>query len=270
MDLAHAAAVLAANAGLLAGAYAGLWLISLALRDVSFIDAAWALGMAALAAATFAQIGEPSPHRLLLVGLCSLWAVRLGGHLLIRWRAHGADPRYRKLLDDAKANQGWDFPVASLLLVFALQAPLLFVVCLPVQLGQIGPAPASLGPLAACGAVLALVGIGFETIGDAQLARFRADPANRGKVLDTGLWRYTRHPNYFGDACAWWGLYLIAAETPLGAWSAPGPILLTWTLMKWSGAPMLEGRLRETRPDYAAYVEATSGFVPWPPKRRPA
>jgi steroid 5-alpha reductase family enzyme len=118
--------------------------------------------------------------------------------------------------------------------------------------------------------VAGLVGIGFETIGDAQLDRFRKDPANKGKVLDTGLWRYTRHPNYFGDALTWWGLWLIAAD--IGPWialaSVIGPLFLTFTLTKWSGKALLEKGLHKTRPDYAAYVQRTSGFIPWPPKIR--
>ena len=138
--------------------------------------------------------------------------------------------------------------------------------CLPVQLGQVG-APTPLGLLAYAGIILAVVGILFETIGDAQLVRFKRDPENAGKVMDRGLWRYTRHPNYFGDACVWWGLFLIAAETPYGIFALPGPILLTWTLMKWSGAPTVEGRLHKTRPGYAAYVKRTSGFIPMPPKK---
>ncbi|MFN3524163.1 MAG: DUF1295 domain-containing protein [Phenylobacterium sp.] len=266
MDLSAAASILAVNAALLAAGFLALWLLALALRDVTFVDSVWAFGMGAMALATFVQVGEATPRRLLLLGLCALWAARLGGHLLLRWRAHGPDSRYESLIKDAKDRWGWSFPTASLLLVFALQAPLLLIVCLPVQLGQLD-AGAALGPLAWTGAALALFGVAFETIGDAQLARFRADPANRGKVLDTGLWKYTRHPNYFGDACVWWGLFLIAAETPLGVWALPGPILLTWTLTRWSGAPMLEERLRQTRPEYARYLRTTSGFIPWPPKR---
>jgi len=105
----------------------------------------------------------------------------------------------------------------------------------------------------------------FESIGDHQMTAFKSDPANHGKVMDRGLWRYTRHPNYFGDSCTWWGLYLIAAETSLGAWSIIGPVLLTWTLIKWSGAALLERRLRQSRPGYEEYLRRTSAFIPWPP-----
>jgi len=265
MNLAH---LLIQNAAISAVCFIVLWLIGIRLKDVTFVDAWWGLGMVVLAAASFVGSGGgPTPHKLALLGLCAAWGLRLGGHLLLRWRHEGPDRRYRSMLGHAETVRGWSFAKASLLFVFATQAPLQFIVALPAQLGQGAPSPAPLGPLAWAGVALALIGLGFETLGDAQLARFKADPDSRGKVLDTGLWRYTRHPNYFGDACLWWGLYLIAAETPYGIWALPGPILLTWTLMKWSGAPTIEGRMHKTRPGYDAYVARTSGFVPMPPKR---
>jgi steroid 5-alpha reductase family enzyme len=135
-----------------------------------------------------------------------------------------------------------------------------------VQLGQYAAAPAAIGAIGWAGVTLAIIGIAFESIGDAQLVAFKANPANAGQVMDRGLWRYTRHPNYFGDALAWWGLYAIAAETATGLWALPGPILLTWTLMKWSGAPTIEGRMKRKKPGYEDYVRRTSGFVPWFPK----
>jgi steroid 5-alpha reductase family enzyme len=260
------AEILAVNAAVLVAAFLVLWAVCVRLKDVTVVDSFWAFGMVIMAVSTFAQAGGASGRRLLLLGLCALWGLRLGGYLTWRWRDHGPDRRYQSLLGKAQAQKGWSFAKASLLLVFATQAPLLFVVSLPVQLGQISAAPAALGPIAWAGAALSVFGVAFESLGDWQLTRFRKDPASRGKVLDKGLWRYTRHPNYFGDACAWWGLYLVAAETAPGLWALPGPILLTWTLMKWSGAPTLEGRLRKTRPDYVQYIERTSGFVPWPPK----
>ena len=157
--------------------------------------------------------------------------------------------------------------------MFLTQAPLLFITCLPAQIGiwaSGGAAADGVGILAIIGVVAALIGIAFETIGDAQLDAFRKNPANKGQVLDTGLWRYTRHPNYFGDALTWWGLWLIAAD--IGPWvalaSVIGPLFLTFTLTKWSGKALLEKGLHKTRPDYAAYVARTSGFIPWPPKAR--
>lgn len=260
--------ILAVNSAILALAILLLWAISVRIRDVSFIDSFWAFGMVMLAALTFIQAdGGASGRKLLILGLTSLWGLRLSLHLYTRWRAEGEDPRYRRILGGAMEKRGWSFARASLLLVFAMQAPLLFIVCLPAQIGQIAAEPAAMGGLATAGAVLALLGIAFETIGDWQLRRFRADPANRGKVLDTGLWRYTRHPNYFGDACVWWGIFLIAAETPAGLWSLPGPILITWLLTRMSGVPLLEHGLKKNRPGYEDYIRRTSGFIPWPPRR---
>lgn len=258
--------VLAVNAAILVIGFFILWLICLKTRDVTPVDSVWALGMVAMAITTYLQVGDGELRQWILLGLCAAWGLRLGGYMLWRWRDHGPDRRYQAILFLAERDKGWGFAKATGLLVFATQAPLLFAVCLPVQLGQIGAA-APLGPLALAGIVLAIVGIIFETVGDAQLVRFKRNPDNVGKVMDQGLWRYTRHPNYFGDACVWWGLFLIAAETPFGLWAIPGPILLTWTLMKWSGAPTVEGRLRKTRPGYAEYVKRTSGFVPMPPKK---
>jgi steroid 5-alpha reductase family enzyme len=202
----------------------------------------------------------------MLVGICALWGLRLAWYLLRRWRVQGPDRRYKTMFSKVKDARGWGFAKASLILVFATQGPILWIVCLPVQLGQIDPAPA-FGYLGTGGAALALFGIAFESIGDWQLTGFRRNPENAGLVMDRGLWRYTRHPNYFGDVCTWWGLYLIAAETPTGLWALPGPVLLTWTLMKWSGVPTIEGRMSRKKPGYNDYIRRTSGFVPWPPKR---
>ncbi len=151
--------------------------------------------------------------------------------------------------------------------VFLLQAPLLWLNDLPAQMRQVSAEPAALGPLAWIGTALAAIGILFESVGDWQLARFKADPASQGQVMDRGLWRYTRHPNYFGDVCVWWGIFLIAAETPLGLWSVFGPVFLTFTLLKWSGKALLERRIKRSRPGYEAYIRRTSGFFPWPPKK---
>ncbi len=259
--------LLATNAAISTLLFLGLWRISVMIRDPSFIDGWWPLGMVVMAITTFFLSGPADPHRIALTLLCTIWGVRLGLYLLWRWRQHGADRRYTNMMHHAQTVRGWSFAKASLLLVFALQMPLQFVVCLPVQLGQvttIGP----LGLLGWSGVVLAAIGIFFETVGDAQLVRFKANPANQGKVLDTGLWRYTRHPNYFGDAATWWGLYLIAAETGwIGAASIPAPILLTILLTKWSGVPTTEGTLRKRKPDYESYIARTSGFIPLPPRR---
>lgn len=259
--------LLAINAGVSVVCFLGLWLIGIALKDVTFIDAYWAIGMVILAISSYVFSGPGSPHKFVLCCLCIAWGLRLGFFLLWRWRTHGKDRRYVTMLGKAQTERGWGFAKSSLLLVFALQAPLQFVVCLPVQLGQVAPDDGPIGPIAVAGIALACLGLFFETIGDWQLTRFKADPANKGKVMDRGLWRYTRHPNYFGDACVWWGLFLVAVETPWGLWSLPGPVLITFLLTKWSGVPTVEGRMRRTRPAYNAYVARTSGFIPWFPKK---
>jgi steroid 5-alpha reductase family enzyme len=197
-----------------------------------------------------------------------LWGGRLAAYLLLRWRGHGEDSRYARML--AKAKEQGRFAGAALTKVFAPQAVLLFLTCLPAQLGILASAdPAPLGPLASVGLALWSVGVFFEWVGDWQLSRFRADPANKGKVMDRGLWRYTRHPNYFGDACAWWGIWLAAADAgwDIAGWSVVGPLFLTFTLTRWSGKPLLEKGMAKRRPGYADYVKRTSGFFPLPPKR---
>ena len=227
-------------------------------------------GLVLIAWLSLLSTGQGGPHATLLTGLCSLWGLRLGIYLLWRWRRQGPDPRYAAMLTHARQTRGWGHGRASLLLVFALQAPLQFVVSLPVQLGQVDNGE-SLGAVAWIGAAVALAGVIIESLADLQLLRFKRNPLNHGKVLDSGLWRYSRHPNYFGEACVWWGLFLIAADAGRpGLWSLPGPILLTVLLTRWSGVPTVEGRMGR-RPDYEAYVARTSSFIPWPPRGdRPA
>lgn len=259
--------VLAWNLGVLLLVFALAWAACTAMRDCTPVDALWAFGMVAIALATFVQTGGGTPRRAWLTGLCCVWGLRLGGYLLWRWRDHGPDRRYVRLMEKAKAEKGWDWGRASLQLVFLTQWPLLWITCLPVQLGQIAAEPVAIGPVGYAGIVLAIVGIVFETAADWHLTVFKKNPANAGKVLDTGLWRYTRHPNYFGDACLWWGLFLLGAETRPGLFAIIGPVFLTFTLIKWSGAPTLEHRMKKTRAGYADYITRTSGFIPWPPRK---
>jgi steroid 5-alpha reductase family enzyme len=263
--LGGTANLLLINFALAISAMMVLWLVAVRLRDVSFVDAFWAFGMVLLALSSFFQTDGDFGRKLLLSGLCALWGVRLALHLFRRWRSHGEDPRYAKLLKYATEKNGWSWSLAALVKVFALQGPLMFVVCLPVQLGQVSTHP--IDWLAVLGTIIAMIGIAIESIGDMQLNAFRAEASNKGKVLDTGLWRYTRHPNYFGDICTWWGLYLIAAEASPGWWALPGPLLLTWLLTRLTGVPMLERGLSKSRPGYAAYIARTSSLFPLPPKR---
>jgi len=258
--------VLAINAAVILALFVAAWAICVAMRDCTPVDSLWGLGMGVVAVSTFLQTGGGTQRRVVLTVLCVAWALRLGGYMLWRWRDHGPDRRYVRMLEKAKAERGWGYGYAAFRLVFMLQMPLLWLVCLPVQLGQIEAEPAALGVLGWIGAGLAAAGLIFESIADWQLVRFKRDPANADKVLDKGLWRYSRHPNYFGDACVWWGLWLIAAETQLGVFAVVGPIYLVYTLTRWSGMPTVEGRLRRRKPAYEEYVQRTSAFIPWPPK----
>ncbi|HZZ30704.1 MAG TPA: DUF1295 domain-containing protein [Phenylobacterium sp.] len=262
-DIVH---VLAINFALCVAGFVVCWAVALAIRDPTFVDSVWALGLGGLAAATYLQVWGYRPRQYLLVGLGGAWALRLGVHLFLRWRSHGPDRRYVRMMEKAKAERGWGYGQASLRLVFLLQAPLMWTVALPMQLGQMDCTPARIGRLGWTGAALALFGIAFETLADAQITRFKADPASRGKVLAAGLWRYTQHPNYFGDICVWVGLYVIAAETRTGLWALPGPLLLIFLLTRWSGGTTYERRLTRTRPGYDDYQRRTSALIPWPPK----
>ena len=269
--ISGAVTMLAINLAVLMVAILLLWGYAVKIRDVSFIDAFWAFGMVILAWTSYFQIDGDGRRAVVLLALTTLWGLRLAVHLFTRWRREGEDPRYKKIMGYAMESKGWTWNKTALLAVFLTQAPLLFITALPAQLGIWASEGGRtiMGPLAWLGIAIALIGIMFETIGDAQLKAFRANAANKGKVLDTGLWRYTRHPNYFGDACTWWGIWLVAAETgPLGWISIIGPIFLTFTLTKWSGKPLLEKGLKKSRPDYADYVERTSGFFPWPPRKQ--
>lgn len=240
----------------------GTWLVSVRLRNASIVDIVWGLGFVLVAWVVRLQGDTNTTRQWLLVALVTIWGVRLGGYLY--WRNHGQpeDYRYRAM----RKRHGDRFPVVSLVTVFLLQGVLMWIVSLPVQLGQVRETP-DLGVLAWIGVLFWLVGIGFESIGDLQLARFKSDPTNQGRVMDRGLWRYTRHPNYFGDACVWWGLALIAAEAGVGAWGLIGAVVMTILLVRVSGAALLEKSLRKRKPEYEAYVERTSGFFPLPPKQ---
>lgn len=255
--------ILLVNLGIAAATMVGLWLLSIPARDVSFVDSGWAFGLLLMAVATYLQADGAPGRKMLILGLVAAWGVRLGAYLLWRWRRQGPDPRYVAMLGEAKGNRH----LTSLVLVFAPQAALLWIVSAPAQLGQVADSPAALGPLAWAGAALAAFGVVFESVGDFQLAAFKANPENRGRVMDRGLWRYTRHPNYFGELCVWWGVFLVAAETGPGLFGILGPIVLTWLLTRVSGAPLLERGLKQSKPEYADYVRRTSGLIPWPPRR---
>ena len=229
----------------------------------SVMDVAWGAGIAVAAAASFlASTGHGVPgRRWPLAAAAVLWGVRLALHVAVRMRGAGEDPRYRELLDRAPDNRNW----YALHTVYLPQLLILWIVCLPLPAGMVEQAAPS--AITVTGGVVWLAGFAFEAIGDWQLARFRADPANRGQIMDSGLWRYTRHPNYFGDALMWWGLYLISYGSPWQLLTLVSPLLMTFILTRGTGQRMTERRMSGDRPGYADYVARTSGFIPLPPRR---
>jgi steroid 5-alpha reductase family enzyme len=261
--------VLMINGVLVAAAMVTLWLISVWRRDASIVDMFWGLGFVLVAWSTWV-LSHPElfdlprgPRSGLLLTLVTLWGLRLSGYLTWRnWRKP-EDPRYRAM----REHHGEQFPLVSLFTVFGLQGVILWFVALPVQWGI--PTESPLTWLDGLGLLLTLTGITFESVGDFQLARFRADPENRGRVLDRGLWRYTRHPNYFGDFLVWWGIYFVAAAGG-AATTLFSPLLMSWLLLRVSGVTLLEKSLVSSKPGYADYIRRTSSFFPWPPARSPS
>jgi len=262
---------LALNAAILIALVLIQWAISVKINDVSFIDAFWGAGMGILAVTSWLHVpggGGPGQLGTLIMAMTAAWGFRLGIYLFLRWRKHGEDRRYRKMLE--KPREKGQFASYALTRVWLMQAVLLFVVSSPAQVGILAsPEPSPITPLGWAGFALWCVGVFFEWVGDWQLARFKADPANKGYVLDTGLWRYTRHPNYFGDFCAWWGIWLTCASAgwEYAAATVIGPLFLSYTLTSWSGVPLLEKNLHKTKGNkYAVYERRTSAFFPWPPR----
>jgi steroid 5-alpha reductase family enzyme len=240
------------------------WVLGRVLGRYNVIDVAWGLGFVLVAWVAFVlSSGHGDDTRRLVVALLvTVGAGRLALYIAWRSRGKGEDPRYAAMLE------GSADPARRALGIFLTQGLAVWFVSLPVQVAMFetsGP-----GALFVVGAVVWAVGFGFESVGDWQLARFRADPASEGQVMDRGLWRYTRHPNYFGDATMWWGIWLIAAQQWQGALTVLSPVLMTWTLTRKTGKPLLERDLATRRPGYREYVERTSGFVPLPPRRHPA
>lgn len=240
-----------------------IWILSLILKDSSIVDITWGLGFMLIAWLTYAMSDGYPPRGLLLSVLVSLWGMRLALHIGIRNAGKGEDPRYQAFRRNWGDNYWW----GSLFQVFLLQAFLCWVISLVVQAGQLSTEPAELTWLAWVGTAVWVFGYYFEVVGDWQLTRFKADPHNRGKVMDRGLWRYTRHPNYFGEAVMWWGIFLIVLEDLSNAWTIISPIVITFLLLKVSGVVMLERTITRRRPEYADYINRTNAFIPWFPKK---
>lgn len=251
-----------ATAGVILVMMLAVWLLSLARRDASIVDIFWGMGFV-FVAWTALLVGDGYAGRKLLVTLmASAWGLRLSLYLFSRNWGKGEDFRYQRM----RERWGHRFGVISLFTVFGLQGVLMWVVSLPLQAAQVG-GPAHFTWVDWVGLSVFTVGLLFESVGDWQLARFKADPGNKGKVMDRGLWAYSRHPNYFGDAVAWWGIFIVTLSAPSDAWTIVGPALMTFLLVRVSGVALLERSLVKRRPGYEEYIQRTSAFIPWPPRR---
>lgn len=240
-----------------------LWLVSLAIKNSSIVDIFWGAGFVIVAwAAFFLTPGGYEPRKWLLCILVTIWGMRLTLYILSRNKGKPEDFRYQAWRKENGAAWWW----RSFFKVFLLQGIIMWIVSTPLQAAQLSPQPDHLTWLDYLAIPVWLIGFYFEAAGDWQLSRFKANPANKGKVLDRGVWRYTRHPNYFGDSAQWWGFYLIALAA--GAWwTIFSPILMTTLLMRVSGVTLLEKTLKEEKPGYKEYIEKTSEFIPWFPRK---
>lgn len=241
---------------LVAGAMSLAWFLGSARRDVSVVDIFWGLGFVGCVW-LYHFLGEGDATRRTVVALAvSAWGCRLSWHIFRRTLGQGEDRRYAAI----RARNGRHFWWSSFFTVFQLQAALIWIISLPLLYSQRSDRP--FGALDLVGGAVFVTGLLFESIADRQLQRFRDDPSTRGEVLDRGLWRYSRHPNYFGDALVWWGLFLMAPPNP---WILVSPVAMTWFLRRVSGVPLLEASLSKTRPGYADYAARTNTFFPWFP-----
>ncbi|MFP4554092.1 MAG: DUF1295 domain-containing protein [Actinomycetota bacterium] len=238
------------------------WVVSVVLDDASIVDIVWGLGFVAAIWAVYltADIDTTTDRSLLMLAIVTIWGLRLTGYLAWRNIGKGEDRRYQEM----RRKNPDSFWLRSLYVVFGLQAVIMWVVAVPAVVTQ--GSEGSLLWLDYLGATVWLLGIVFEAVGDFQLARFKARPDSKGKVMDRGLWRYTRHPNYFGDFCVWWGIYLVAAAG--GAWWAVfSPIVMSALLLRYSGVELLEKTITRRRPEYEEYIRTTNAFFPGPPRR---
>lgn len=238
---------------------AATWVISTLRHNVAYVDRIWSL-LFVSATLVYAQaLPATGPRAAWVLTLVLAWGLRLSGHITWRGWGHDEDRRYLAI----RARNQPNFAFKSLFIVFGLQAVLGWVVSAPLLLALAGPQALNLAD--AAGMALCAFGIAFEAVADWQLVRFQRNAALRGQVMDSGLWRYSRHPNYFGECCAWWGFFFIA----LGAgapWTVASPLIMTWLLLKVSGVALLEKDIAERRPGYRDYVRRTSAFIPRPPK----
>ncbi len=240
-----------------------LWLVSLLLRNSSIVDIFWGFGFVISAWVYFLLTPDGFMLRkLLIAGLATIWGLRLTIHVLTRNWGKPEDFRYQKWRNES-GKVWW---IKSLFKVFILQGFLMWIISTPLLAAQNSNLPSYLTIFDYLAVVIWIIGFYFETVGDLQLTKFRSDPANKGHILNTGVWRLTRHPNYFGDSAQWWGYYLFALAAG-GWWSIFSPIIMTLFLIKVSGVALLEKTLKDTKPGYREYMETTSAFIPWIPKK---
>jgi steroid 5-alpha reductase family enzyme len=236
-----------------------LWLISIALRNVSIVDLFWGLGFVLSVMVYFYFTKDVTHRKILLLAMVTIWGLRLSVYLAWRNIGKGEDFRYREFRRQYGENNYWWI---SFFQTFLLQGVLMWLISAPLLGAQFGPSSNELKLLDLIGMLVWIIGFTFEAGGDWQLARFKADPANRGKVLNTGFWRYTRHPNYFGDAAVWWGIGIICISA--GSYlPVLGSLLMTVLIIRVSGVALLEKTLKTSKPEYAAYLKQTSSFIPW-------
>jgi steroid 5-alpha reductase family enzyme len=237
-----------------------VFLLALVLKDNSIVDIAYGVAFITAAVAVAICCGEVHPRQTLLLFIVSVWGLRLAGHLMLRKHGKGEDFRYRKW----REQWGSTFIIRSFIQIYMLQGVVILVIASPFIMAMVAPGR-PLGFLDFIGTFIWFTGLTFEAAGDWQLTRFKADPANRGKVMTTGLWRYTRHPNYFGEAVLWWGVYLVALGSPGTWWTFISPLTIDFLLLKVSGIPMLEKRY-EGDPEFEDYRRRTSPLIPWFPR----
>ena len=263
--------LLAGGAALVLALMTALWAVSVVRKDASLVDPWWSMAFLFVLAHSALRTGL-TPGKALLLAAVAAWALRLWGYLLLRSRGKPEDPRYAAFRAKYGAERYWWF---SFFQVVLLQGALVVVISAPLQLAGAAPAPDPVSATDLLGLALFAAGYAMEVVADAQLARYRmaraaGGPLAPGPVLDTGLWRFSRHPNYFGEALLWWGFWLFALDAPWGWATVFAPALMTFLLVKVSGVALLDAHMARRRPEYAEYMRRTSGFLPLPPRGRGA
>jgi steroid 5-alpha reductase family enzyme len=254
--------VSAASLTILVLVYGATFLIGSRIGRYNVVDVTWGASFVVVAMVAAAVGNGDLFRRLLLLVLVAIWGLRLAWHMVGKSAGKGEDPRYDKLL-------GGDYSAGNVIRkIFLIQAAMAWFISLPLQLSaSLGPTPRALVPVLIAGVVVWSVGVLFEAVGDRQLRQFKADPANKGTIMDRGLWSWTRHPNYFGDSAVWWGLWLISVADALSVATVLSPVAMTYFLVYATGARLTE-RIMADRPGFREYCARTSFFVPRPPRTR--